>query len=270
MLISVGERISLRALPRWRSTTSATRRSRSPARRPGSSPTRCTAKAKIVEVRAQPHPRRARRRTGSCSSPASRASRPTLDVTTLGRGGSDTTARRARGRARRRRLRDLHRRRRRLHRRPADRPGRAQAPTPSATTRCSRWRRRAREVLQLRSVEFARNHDVRLHVRSTFATPRARGSARRTTGCSRRRSSPASRTRASETRVPACDRRRRRRAVFARARATPSVNVDTIVQTRPTRSSSPLRRGSAPTSSARIGARSASTWIVCATTSAKV
>ena len=31
-------------------------------------------------------------RTGSCSSPASRASRPTHDVTTLGRGGSDTTA----------------------------------------------------------------------------------------------------------------------------------------------------------------------------------
>ena len=40
----------------------------------------------------RPRPRGARRRARSRSSPASRASRPTRDVTTLGRGGSDTTA----------------------------------------------------------------------------------------------------------------------------------------------------------------------------------
>ena len=51
------------------------------------------------------------------------------------------------------------------------------------------------KVLQLRSVEFARNHDVKLHVRSTFSPTDGTWIARRTNGCSRRRSSPASRTR---------------------------------------------------------------------------
>ncbi len=45
----------------------------------------------------------------------------TKDITTLGRGGSDTTAVALAAALQRRRLRDLHRRRRRLHRRPADR-----------------------------------------------------------------------------------------------------------------------------------------------------
>ena len=49
------------------------------------------------------------------------------DVTTLGRGGSDTTAV-ALAAALERRLRDLHRRRRRVHGRPADRPPRPKAP----------------------------------------------------------------------------------------------------------------------------------------------
>ena len=47
------------------------------------------------------------------------------------------------------------------------------------------------KVLQLRSVEFARNHDVTLHVRSTFTDEPGTWVARRTSGCSRRRSSPA-------------------------------------------------------------------------------
>ena len=89
----LGRRAHLdRARARWRSTTSATRRSRSPARRPGSSPTRRTAKAKIVDIRGAAASTRRSTGTGSCSSPASRASRPTNDITTLGRGGSDTTA----------------------------------------------------------------------------------------------------------------------------------------------------------------------------------
>ena len=118
------------------------------------------------------------------------------DVTTLGRGGSNLDGRRARGGARSRRVRDLHRRRGRLHRRPAPRP----------RTRASSGRSRYEEmlelaasgakVLQLRSVEFARNHDVRLHVRSTFSdAARARGSSTRRIRCSRRRSSPVSPTR---------------------------------------------------------------------------
>ena len=43
------------------------------------------------------------------------------DITTLGRGGSDTTAVALAAAPRGRRLRDLHRRGRRVHRRPADR-----------------------------------------------------------------------------------------------------------------------------------------------------
>ena len=76
---------------------------------------------------------------------------------------------RARRRARRRRLRDLHRRRRRLH-----------APTRGSSRGARKLRRglvrgdaRARRragarVLTLRSVEYARNHGVKLHVRSSF------------------------------------------------------------------------------------------------------
>jgi aspartate kinase len=50
-----------------------------------------------------------------------------LDITTLGRGGSDTTAVALAAGPRRRRLRDLHGRRRRPHGRSANRPERAQA-----------------------------------------------------------------------------------------------------------------------------------------------
>ena len=53
----------------------------------------------------------------------------TKDITTLGRGGSDTTAVALAAALRRRRLRDLHRRRRRLHRRPADRAERRASST---------------------------------------------------------------------------------------------------------------------------------------------
>ena len=66
------------------------------------------------------------------------------ETTTLGRGGSDTTAVALAAALEGRRLRDLHRRRGRLHRRPADRrPTRASSP-PSRTRRCSSCPRRAR------------------------------------------------------------------------------------------------------------------------------
>ena len=84
------------------------------------------------------------------------------DVTTLGRGGSDTHRRRAGG-VEGRRLRDLHRRRRHLHRRSAHR-----APMRATWTPVS-----FEEMLGngggrgCRCVEYARRYDVPIHVRSS-------------------------------------------------------------------------------------------------------
>ena len=89
------------------------------------------------------------------------------DVTTLGRGGSRYDRGRARGRDRRRGLRDLHRRRRRLQRRPADRPDARKLPVVSFEEMLEMSASGA-GVLQLRSVEYARNHGVRIHCRSSF------------------------------------------------------------------------------------------------------
>ena len=70
-------------------------------------------------------------------------SRDTMEITTLGRGGTDATAV-ALAAALGARVRDLLGRARRLHRRPAHRP-RTRASSPSSrTTRCSRWPRPAR------------------------------------------------------------------------------------------------------------------------------
>ena len=65
------------------------------------------------------------------------------DVTTLGRGGSDTTAVALAARARGRRLRDLHGRRGRLHGRPAHRARRRASCVSCPTRRCSSSRRAA-------------------------------------------------------------------------------------------------------------------------------
>ena len=75
---------------------------------------------------------------------------------------------RARGRDGRRGVRDLHRRGRRLQRRPADR-----ARTPASCPVVSfeemlEMSASGAGVLQLRSVEYARNHGVRIHCRSSF------------------------------------------------------------------------------------------------------
>ena len=59
--------------------------------RPGSSPTPTTARPRSSRSRATASARRSPR-ARSRSSPASRACRPRRDITTLGRGGSDTTA----------------------------------------------------------------------------------------------------------------------------------------------------------------------------------
>ena len=157
---------------RWRSTTSASRRARSPARRPASSPTRRTA-----------------RRGSSTSRPA--ASSEALDEGAIadrrrlpgrrpGHQGHHHARprrlghhrRRARRRARRRRLRDLHRRRRRLHRRPAHR-ARAPASSPRITyEEMLELAASGAKVLHLRCVEYARRYDLPIHVRSSFSPTR--------------------------------------------------------------------------------------------------
>ena len=152
-----------------------------------------------------------------------------FDITTLGRGGSDTTAVALAAALGARGLRDLHRRRRRLHRRPAARPERAQAAR-------RQLRRDARAGGVRREGAAATLGRVRAEPRrqaaralDVLADGRARGSARRTIGCSRRRSSPASRTRARR-RVYRVDGHDAPRG-SSRALADAGVNVDTIVQT---------------------------------------
>ena len=89
------------------------------------------------------------------------------DVTTLGRGGSDTTAVAVAAALGARGLRDLHRRRRAFTApTPGSCPTRASCRS-SPTRRCWRWRRSGAKVLQLRSVEYARNHGVQIHCRSS-------------------------------------------------------------------------------------------------------
>ena len=105
------------------------------------------------------------------------------------------------------------------------------------------------KVLQLRSVEFARNHNVRLHVRSTFAD--ADGTldhARRTIRCSRRRSSPESCTRARSS-CTAC--RDRRRAAVRGSRFRVGERRHDRPGRAPTRSSSRRRPRIASTPNAR-------------------
>jgi aspartate kinase len=106
-------------------------------------------------------------RTRSCSSPASRASRPDRDVTTLGRGGSDTTAV-ALAAAVGAEVCEIY----------TDVPGVFSADpriVPNARKlpvvsfeEMLEMAASGAGVLQLRSVEYARNHGVRIHCRSSF------------------------------------------------------------------------------------------------------
>ena len=120
------------------------------------------------------------------------------------------------------------------------------------------------KVLQLRSVEFARNHDVRLHVRSTFSDAegtwivdeedpvleKAIISGVAHTDCE------------PLYRVPP-----HRRGAAVRALAASNVNVDTILQVRATRSCSALRSRIAKRAGAARGSSTSSGR--CATTSAR-
>ena len=176
-------------------------------------------KARILDVRARPHPRARSTRTRSCSSPASRACR-----TRAGR--HDARPRRLghhRGRAgrrdRRRRVRDLHRRRRRvLAPTRGSSPTRASSPS-SPSRRCSRWRPPAPACCSC----------ARSSTRATTAcastAARASTTAPVPLSCRRRRpwntpSSPPSPTRPSEARVTLLgvpDQPGRRRADLHRA-----------------------------------------------------
>ena len=91
-----------------------------------------------------------------------------LDVTTLGRGGSDTTAvalAAALGADVCEIYTDVAGR---LQRRPAHRARRAQAAACVSFEEMLEMAASGAGVLQLRSVEYARNHGVRIHCRSSF------------------------------------------------------------------------------------------------------
>ena len=90
------------------------------------------------------------------------------DITTLGPRRLRHDRGRARGGARRRRLRDLHRRRGCLQRRPAHRSRPRASSRHVSFDEMLEMAATGGRVLALRSVEFARNHGVQIHVRSSF------------------------------------------------------------------------------------------------------
>ena len=123
-------------------------------------------------------------------------------ITTLGRGGSDTTAVALAAAHEGRRLRDLHRRRRRVHRRPADRPERRSCSRPITYEEMLEMAACGAKVLHLRAVEYARRVR-RAAARALVVQRQARHHGRRVDrGASAwsRPSSPASRTTAPRRR----------------------------------------------------------------------
>ena len=90
------------------------------------------------------------------------------DVTTLGRGGSDATAVALAAALAADVVRDLHRRRRRLHRRPAGSCPQRGSCAELSYEEMLELATSGAGVLMPRSVEFARNHGVVVHVRSSF------------------------------------------------------------------------------------------------------
>ena len=165
-------------------------------------------------------------------------SQDTKDITTLGRGGSDTTAVALAAALRRRRVRDLHRRRRRLHRRPADR-----ADGPQARPRHLRGDARAGRRAAPRSCTCgASSTPAATTSRSTCARRSASWTApgRRAASTTRptgghhgsRRSSPASPTTGARPRSPwsAYPTRSARRRASSTRSPRPQINLDMIVQ----------------------------------------
>ncbi len=90
------------------------------------------------------------------------------NITTLGRGGSDTTAVALAAALQRRRMPDLHRRGRRLYHRPAGSAQSAAAWTRITFEEMLEMASLGSKVLQIRSVEFAGKYNVPLRVLSSF------------------------------------------------------------------------------------------------------
>ena len=158
----------------WPSTTSATRRARSPAPRSASSPTHATPRPASRASTRRAVRARARRRHASRSSPASRASTDDGDITTLGRGGSDLTGV-ALAAALKADVCEIYTDVDGVYTAdPQRRARRAQARRASPTTRCSRWPASAP-----RCCSPARSSSPRSTAcRSTCAPPSSRTRAR--------------------------------------------------------------------------------------------
>ena len=156
------------------------------------------------------------------------------DVTTLGRGGSDTTAVALAAADRRGRVRDLHGRRRRVHRRPAHRARRPQAAVVSfeeMLEMAASRRRRAAAALRRVRAQPRRAHPlpIELRRRAGYRCGRRGGN---------RGAAPHHRRHPLDRRGP---RHAARRAGHARASpggsstalAEANVNVDMIIQNEP-------------------------------------
>ena len=214
--------------------TSATRRGPSPAARPGSSPTRCTARPASSTSRPGASATRSTRAPSSIVAGFQGVSQDTKDITTLGRGASDTTAV-ALAAALERRGCEIY----------TDVDGVFTAdprivPTArrldrgSPTRRCSRWLPAARRCCTCgASSTPAATTSPSTSARRSRRT-RARGSPTTCEGPTpwSRRSSPASRTTAARPRSPwsACPTSRARRPRIFRAVADAEINIDMIVQ----------------------------------------
>ena len=130
-----------------------------------SSPTRRHTKARILDVRAD-RIRAALDEDQIVLVAGFQGVSTASDVTTLGRGGSDTTAV-ALAAALGAEVCEIYTDVAGVFtRRPADRPRRPQAAGRLASRRCSRWRPRAPACCSCARVEYARNHGVRIHCRS--------------------------------------------------------------------------------------------------------
>ena len=160
-------------------------------------------------------------------------SQDTKDITTLGRGGSDTTAVALAAALRRRRLRDLHRRRRRLHRRPADRAERPahRADHLRGDAGAGRLRREGAACCAASSTP-AGSACRSTSARRTRTTPARWSPARWRTFPWSKHSSPASRTTAAKprSRSSACRTSPGAAARIFETVAGAEINIDMIVQ----------------------------------------
>ena len=153
---------------RWRSAASARRPARSPARRPASSPTAEHGRAKIIDV--TPGRIEAALAEGAVAIVAGfqGVSQTTKDITTLGRGGSDTTAV-ALAAALKADVCEIY----------TDVDGIFTADPRIVANACQIPRISYEEMLEmaasgakilhLRCVEYARRNDIPIHVRSSFS-----------------------------------------------------------------------------------------------------